>query len=516
MPKIRASIVAGAMILLVGLLPAGAGANGQPGFLTGDPALLTLSVPGDVLPLLSVGDTVDGVQFEGIPDGVGLVPSRGNRGQGTGPASGSRGDTVDVYVAHEQTTIPFRNERDFIDASVTRWTVDTSTGEVLAADVAISSDAGYLRFCSAFVGGPEHGFDSHVFFANEETSNIADVPAGAPYGADPALAPQRQGGYVVALDTRTGKSVPLAGAGRLNHENTVAIPGYDELALLTTDDTFTATTSQLYLYTSDDQKSLMRDEGELWAFRVTSKNGQSVAAGDAFNEANDYLDLGLDDEMTGEFIPVPEDVARGVTDEAPQDALENWSIDQNVFTFVRLEDVAVDKNDDRVVYLADTGATRVNPDPVTGRLARPSGAAGLADNGRMFKLVFDEDDPKQVVSFTVLADGDADPAHPKFVGFSAPDNIDTSANSLMVQEDFDFAQIWQHSFSDGSWAPVADVVDTGGESSGIVDASEWFGPGSWLVTVQAHDLPNVDEAMDGDVLVKREEGQLLLVTIPGS
>jgi hypothetical protein len=87
----------------------------------------------------------------------------------------------------------------------------------------------------------------------------------------------------------------------------------------------------------------------------------------------------------------------------------------------------------------------------------------------------------------------------------------------MVQEDADNAQIWRYGLRNRRWTAVADVVDTGGESSGIVDASAWFGPGSWLVNVQAHDLPFVDEATDeAGNTVKREDGQLLLVTIPGS
>jgi hypothetical protein len=344
-----------------------------------------------------------------------------------------------------------------------------------------------------------------------------DVPAGAPFGPDPAIAPQRQGGYAVALDTATGSYTQIAGMGRHNHENTVAVPGYDDLVLLSGDDTFSATTSQLYLYRADDQAALFADEGTLYAFRVTHKNGTPVTTTDPFNESNDYLDLGVDDEMRGEFIAVPDDVARGTTGVAPQAALETWSIDNNVFTFVRLEDIAVDQNDSRVVYVADTGASRVVPNPTTGRIWRPAGT-GLADNGRVFKFVFDANDPLAVDSFTVLADGDAPSGHPKFVGFTSPDNLDTSTKSLMVQEDADNAQVWQHKFSNGSWRAVADVVDTGGESSGIVDASTYFGPGSWLLDVQAHDLPYVDSDTTSipGTTIKREEGQLLLIRIPGS
>ncbi len=516
MTKRRVWLLAAVVALAAALLPTPVSAGGH-GFLTSDPALIDVTVPGgSVLPIISVGEMVDGVMFEGIPDGIGLVPDDDGHPQSKG-RRGQRPATVDVYVAHEQSTVPFRSARDFQDASVTRWTLDTRTGRVLSAEVAISSDNGYLRFCSAYVGTPADGFDTHVFFANEESNDIVPVPGGAPYGADPATAPDRQAGYVVALDTATGDFTQIAGMGRHNHENTVAIPGYDDLLLVSTDDTFTATTSQLYMYVAEDQDAMFADEGTLYAFRVTHKNGMAVDETDPFNNANDYLDLGVDDEMQGEWIPVPEDVAKGTTADPPQTALEEWSIDNNVFTFIRLEDLATDKHNPRVVYIADTGASRVKPDAGTGRLNRLPGA-GFADNGRMFQMVFNADDPLLVDSMTVLADGDAPANHPKFVGFSAPDNIDTSKKSLMVQEDADDGQIWQYRFANKTWRTVADVVDTGGESSGIVDASKWFGPGSWLLDVQAHDFPfvDVDTTTEPGITIKREEGQLLLMRIPGS
>lgn len=97
----------------------------------------------------------------------------------------------------------------------------------------------------------------------------------------------------------------------------------------------------------------------------------------------------------------------------------------------------------------------------------------------------------------------------------SPDNLDTSANSLMVQEDADEAKIWRHDFGTGTWSVAATVNDPDGESSGIVDASEWFGDGSWLLTVQAHGT-NVAQEQVGDVLRKREDGQLILMQITGS
>ena len=47
---------------------------------------------------------------------------------------------------------------------------------------------------------------------------------------------------------------------------------------------------------------------------------------------------------------------------APQDALEQWSNENNVFQFIRLEDIAYNRDNPRVVYVADTGSTRIVPD----------------------------------------------------------------------------------------------------------------------------------------------------------
>ncbi len=500
--KIWALVAAFVTAMALTALPASA----MDGFITDKPAYVTLTVPGRVTPIVSVGEVVDGVMFEGIPDGLGAV----------------RGDlpgTIDVYVSHEQSTVPFRDERDFQDGSVTKWTIDIRTRHVLSAEVAISSDNGFLRFCSASTAGAAMGFSDPVYFANEESNDVVPVPEGAPYGPDRAFAPanERQAGYAVALNTATGEFMTVASMGRLNHENTIGLPGYDQIALLTTDDTFSGPSAQLYLHLSDNEDKFWADKGTLWAFRVTATDDGPVDPSDPFNDANDYLDIQPGDNWAGEFIRVPRAIALGLTRDAPQDALEDWSNDNNVFQFIRLEDAAVDKNDDRVVYIADTGRSRVIPDPETGRLVRgPSGTDGFADNGRVFKMEFHDTDPKVVTGFSVVADGDTDPENPYFVPFRAPDNLDTSTNSLMVQEDADDAKIWRHAFNDGSWSVVATVNDVGGESSGILDASPWFGPGAWLLTVQAHDFPFVDEEMDGDVLVKREDGQLLLIRIRGT
>lgn len=498
------------MAMVAALAAPTAAAPRDGGYLTADAPYITLSseVPAgaSVTPIISSGESLGDFRFQGIPDGIGVRP-------------GADRHTVDVYVAHEETTVPFFGTADFQNASVSKLTLDTKAGagrqaSILEASVAVDPADGFLRFCSASMAGPAEGFDSYVFLTGEET-NDAELPGDVSDLYGPDVFPgngTRQGGFAVALDTDTGDYVAVAGMGRLNHENTIAVPGYDELALLTTDDTFNRPSAQVYMYRAADQDALFADEGGLWAFRATSKNGTPVDPANPFNGANDYGDVDPGDELTGEFIPVPDDIAAGTTQELPQDALENWSNDNNVFQFVRAEDIASDVNDPHVIYMADTGGSGVVPDPTTGRLTRGSG--GISDGGAIFRFELDDTDPTVVTSFAKMAQGD-DAEAGAFVPFVSPDNIDTSKKSLMVQEDTDNAKIWQYRLRQGTWQVVATVNDPDGESSGIVDVSEWFGGGRWLLDVQAHGT-FIESEQIGEVLYKLEDGQLMLLNIPGS
>lgn len=217
---------------------------------------------------------------------------------------------------------------------------------------------------------------------------------------------------------------------------------------------------------------------------------------------------------------MPRQIAAGQTDVAPQTALEQWSNDNNVFQFIRVEDIAYDRNNPRVVYFADTGERRAIADPATGRLMRGSSSTnGPFPNGRIFKMVFKSNNPRKVVSFSILLDNDLG-GYSNLAVMHQPDNVDTSENSLMVQEDSSqapFSRIWRYNFATETWSVVASVNDQGWESSGIVDASAWFGDGAWLVDVQAH---NVFVATDTTTIpgttIKREAGQLLLLILPGT
>jgi hypothetical protein len=294
--------------------------------------------------------------------------------------------------------------------------------------------------------------------------------------------------------------------------------------VLSGDDTFNAPASQLYLYTADDADAVMADQGTLYGFKSSDPS------------VNDYGDLTVGASVGGTFVPVPANVARG-----EQNALEKWSNDNGVFQFIRVEDITYDKKTPNVVYFADTGEPRAIPDPVTTRLRRgPSGTKGPYPNGRIFKLVLDENDPLKVTSLSILVDGDAKGA--ASAGdvslIHNPDNVETTKRALLFQEDpgsqnnyaasdpnGTTARIWRYDLKTGALSVVAKVnqaaLDPSAsqgnwESSGIVDASAVLGKGWFFVDVQAHSVLVQQEKRADGITYKKEGGQLLLIKIPGT
>jgi hypothetical protein len=232
--------------------------------------------------------------------------------------------------------------------------------------------------------------------------------------------------------------------------------------------------------------------------------------------------------------------AAGIGIDGPQWVLEHWGDTQAkpVFQFVRVEDIAYDKRPgmQNVVYVVDSGRGATSA----------GGNAFTSSNGRIWKLVLDESDPTKVTSFSILIEGD-DAAVKAVNEIHQPDNMESTAKSLLFTEDpgssqqFPFgstdpaattARIWQYDLATGTMRVAAKVnqaadegptdVDSSGvgnlgawESSGVVDASSVFGPGAFLVDVQAGTLV-IDEEVRGTLTYQRDGGQLGLLRIPGA
>jgi hypothetical protein len=527
-----------------------------------------------VTPIITVGEAAgdDGYRFEAIPDGIALK----TRGKGT----------VEVYVNHETSTVPFpytpgapnesNSQNDFDNAQVSQLILNQKGAGVQTGKMVITSAANFQRFCSSFLATAKEGFDRELLFTNEEGVdwvNRSGKAWPATIGADEA----RQSGLVVAHDVKTGKTRAMWGMGRHNHENSVAIPGFDDLVLLSGDDTFTnaPSQSQLFSYIAPDADAVWNDQGSLWAFKSTT-DGYAKYEDFAPNDAT---------SITGEFIAVPRLIAEGRNSDGtelmaadvpaqyggpfplppndgswqrdpagngidgPQWVLEHWSQINGVFSFIRVEDIAYDKRPgmSNVVYVVDSG--RGTAGPVMD---------GKSTNGRVWKLVLDPKDPKHVTSMSVLIEGDENPVK-TYDEIHQPDNIESTVNGLYITEDpgssqqFNFtpeqladpnrteARLWRFDLTTGAKSVVVKVdqsldetagydVDAASkgnlgawESSGVIDASAAFGPGAFLITVQAHTLwvdkatgdDNVPPA-GADFTYKREGGQLLLIRVPNA
>jgi len=518
----RAVVLLAAALVAVGAAPVAA-ANPS-GFDTSTAVMLKpgADAPAGVVidPLITVGDMLtDGFVFDSIPDGIAFT-LRGN-------------GRADLYVNHETSLVPFPGIlTDFSNSHVDRLMINQHGGILRGFD-AIPSDANFQRFCSSFLAGAEEGFDRRILFTNEEATDIVNRQ-GLAWPADPAFGSQpEQAGVVVALDVTSGEHRTLYGMGRHNHENSVAIPGYDELVVLSGDDTFSAPSSQLYAYIAGDTDAVWNDAGALYAF----------VSDDPL--VNDYGDIAGSQTVSGQFVPVPRGVAVG-----DQNGLEAWYNANDAFQFIRVEDIAYDRTDPNVVYFADTGEPRASTatSAGAGRLTRAGSTfRGPFMNGRIWKMVLDAQNPRVVTELSILIDADAG-GYANPLAMHQPDNVETTANAVYVQEDPGShnqflladaagvgARVWRYDLATGALDAVFEVdqaldesvgdVDIAPaanrgawESSGIIDASAIWGEGWFLLDVQAGSF--IRESTPGtlgdrDVVFEREGGQLLRVYLPG-
>jgi len=533
-------LAASAVALATAFTAAAAAGDNPSGFKTAQAKMLDGKNGWTTEAIISVGDTLPGgYLFEAIPDGISIGKING------------RG-TVDILVNHELSPVPFPATRqDPINATVSRLRLNQHSAGVLKGDYVIPQSAGYQRFCSNFAVGKEHGFDRELLLTNEEARDIVLRQADSWHqpGVQLTEAGAEQAGVVVAYDIKSGAFKSIYGMGRHNHENSVAIPGYGYPVVLSGDDTFDAPASQLYLYKAASGDDVWNDKGALYAFKADDP---------AINDYGDVTEaMG---PVSGTFIPVPAAIATGKIDgrevtaadfgyppppssaipNGPQWVLEHWSNLNNAFQFIRIEDTAYDRNDPRISYLADTGEPRAIPDPTTGRLRRgPSGTEGPYPNGRIWKLTLGSN-PLQATldilpgaNFDALGYRNVDAVH-------QPDNVETTSEGLYIQEDTGShngqsasfpnasnARIWRYDLATGTLSVVAEVnqavpgapaLNRGAwESSGIMDASSIFGPGAFLVDIQAHGWDmDAGAGNDPPAVPRRENGQLLLLRAPGT
>jgi hypothetical protein len=421
-----------------------------PGFKTSEGSYLRPLYPGvSFTPLLTVGDTLlppsaddETFVFLPLPDGLGIRAVRKN--------------VAEIYVAHETSW-----QDGLGGGRVSRLLLDTESRRVLAADWIVDGIEGFDRLCAAELVETHEGFLIPHFLVNEESIEGLNR------------------GVVAAVNLRSGLVTTLPWLGRFRHEKTLILPVTNgRLAAILTEDGLPGQ-SQLYLYLANGDTDFLTGQGQLYVFRADAPR-------DRPNTGLASMARKLR-PLSGRFVPLP----GFVQDEsalAPA-SLEAATRAAGALNFVRLEDATPDRRNPSAFYLADTGAENFM-DPASGR--------PVTGKGRIYRVELDPFDPTIVRELSVLLDGDeADDLY-------RPDNLETDERGLMIQEDpgrrgIHPARILRYDLETRRLDPLAECVErdaqgrvipegTGGawESTGIVDASAFFGPGTWLVAVQAH------------------------------
>jgi Bacterial protein of unknown function (DUF839) len=481
----------------IALACAGAASAQTPWYTNTKPYAVAVSADYVLQPLISVGDQVPNTsdpskvfQMIGIPDGLGATKGQGNK-------------TL-LYMNHElgYTVLSEPNIGGPLNrgAFISRWTLDKN-GSVISGERAYNTvsdeelgttlpaaEVGntgrpFGRFCSGSLSFREAGFDRPIYLTGEESGGAQTFDG--------------KGGLGVAVIDNVLHT--LVKMGRFAWENTLARPDAGEwTVVMGMEDGPASLDNQLYMYVGKKDKSKTAS--------VLSRNG--LDTGKLYTFVCD---------TPGHWVELPDQTSVSETDlETQTDAL-------GAFTFVRIEDGAWDKKDKNRFYFVTTGSGPV--------------AAGNV-LGRAYQVDFDKKNILGTTKISMIYNGDTVAAAGGDIGF-APDNADTSKDYLMIQEDGTSqsrpeytkrareGSIWRHDLKNGFAAkrvvelnppgteilPPATVPPTISagvwETSGIIDASSFFGNDSWLFVVQAHG-PSIAPAPN-----TVEDGQLLLMLPSG-
>jgi hypothetical protein len=456
----------------------------------------------EIRPLLSVGDTVpetgaSGQQYRmvGIPDGLGVGLERQaatlhmnhelTQATTSEPEVGrpaNRGALVSKYSLDRSRAVSGERAYDTV------FQENTSVGP---APTTANATPAFSRFCSGNFAGREHGFDRGIYFTGEEEATAAATFDG-------------KGGQAVAIFDNEVHALPKL--GHFAKENSLPQPRRDQkTVIMTLEDGPSGPDSQLYMYVGAKQPAggaMSRnglDNGKLYAFVSADPSKNSEAT---FTTGN----------LTGHWVELPG--ADALTDaqlEAASDAV-------GAMGFVRIEDGAFSKRNHDDFFFVTTGGNQ------------PAGN----ELGRLYHLRLGAD-PTAPATLEVVYNADTVIASGGDTAIS-PDNIDTSRDQLMINEDGTtqsravMAQkgrdgsIWRFALvgsgggqtADGASATRVAELDPPGrdgvavgpgvwETSGIISLGGVFGSGFWLFDVQAH-APTTAPA-PGTV----EDGQLLLM-----
>jgi hypothetical protein len=376
-------------------------------------------------------------------------------------------DNVQVLMNHELGR-SFPAVPPGVDSRISKLTINRKTHSVLGAQYLFGGQELFERFCSATL----------------------EKIKGTPYylTGEEAIAVGHDGSSIV-MNAETGSWTETPHFGRFEHENVVPVTGFKKFMLVSTEDNFrVGVPSYLFAYIADSWKNAVSGDpahGSLYVWR-------------ALNPANTGFTMTKGSTVRGEFVRIPQS-------ENTNDAtLKAAATARGAFRFSRLEDTALASQKAGRLYFADTG----------------SKAGEATINGRIYRLDINPSKPTRA-SVKLVLDSTVD-------DFANPDNLATSPQSLMIQEDREnpnrsqYSRILRYDFNDHSLTPVARVNTVNGspgqwESSGIIWAGNLLGGGWWLTSVQAHTLT---APQPGPTLAPNsstgEDGQLDALFVPNS
>jgi hypothetical protein len=376
-------------------------------------------------------------------------------------------DNVQVLMNHELGR-SFPAVPPGVDSRISKLTINRKAHSVLGAQYLFGGQERFERFCSATL----------------------EKIKGTPYylTGEEAIAVGHDGSSIV-MNAETGSWTETPHFGRFEHENVVPVTGFKKFMLVSTEDNFrVGVPSYLFAYIADSWKNAVSGDpahGSLYVWR-------------ALNPANTGFTMTKGSTVRGEFVRIPQS-------ENTNDAtLKAAATARGAFRFSRLEDTALASQKAGRLYFADTG----------------SKAGEATINGRIYRLDINPSKPTRA-SVKLVLDSTVD-------DFANPDNLATSPQSLMIQEDREnpnrgqYSRILRYDFNDHSLTPVARVNTVNGspgqwESSGIIWAGNLLGGGWWLTSVQAHTLT---APQPGPTLAPNsstgEDGQLDALFVPNS
>ncbi len=480
-----------------------------------------------LVPVLSVADIVPetsnqhpGFRMIGIPDGLGagFVARKQHRDD-----DDDDGQTFTLYMNHELTKDTPSEPNVFgpqnRGAFVSKYILSTD-GSVISGERAYdrvfnenvfvgpapevgNTTSSFSRFCSGALAGLEEGFDRPIYFTGEESGGAGTFDG--------------RGGLAVAIFDNEVHTLPKL--GHLPWENAVPRPSQgNEVVIMCMEDGPSTPDSQLYMYVGKkDRRSgasvLSRnglDNGRLYAFRSKDLSRNSEVT----------FQTGT---IPGEWVEISEAAAQS------EGALEAESDAKNAFAFIRTEDGAWSKTSRKDYYFVTTGSS----------FSAAPGVTPANKLGRLYHLELNPGNPLKDASLTIVMNADLEIAAGRDTAVS-PDNIDTSADYLMICEDgtAESRVVMASKGRDGSvWRfdlnndfarkrvaelnpPGRDGVPVGPgiwETSGIIDASQFFGRDAWILDVQAHPPTSAPTTSTTGYqpappsTLTRENGQLLIM-----